>query len=923
MARPLAPRNVLEEEEEPDVERDDRFHLSSILALTTNPVSDGTRAPIDFRIDIEASGWLAYYHYTNRSSNVHGVLPDVHERLAACNVNFDYSMRDSKFSPLNAAREFWDAYLGSDVSFTNNNSNTTSIAMSRPDAVIGASVSITSSAIGYMTSSLFIPQISGSSTATYLSNRDVYRTFSRTVPTNQGDVKALAWFLQNLQITHVGVLFINDGYGNDFHSDLVHELQVANIIVYSHPYENFSLEQSIDRLAASQVKYIIALLSPVTWRQVLRLAYQRNIIGQPDYFWIFGESSLQFSTATFQLDSTLDSDIASALHGSAVVAITTAPYQPLDDARVSFSGDKPMQQLYISQHLEPEIFENYTFPKTAPSIYRYFTYDAVVAMMLAVCESSTDLDDDDDYNNSGSLIHEQLMRTEFQGVSGYVSFDPSTGTRRTVDLRYGVWNIQFPNELISNKSYQVLSTLISVIKFTNSESQVETLAPLYFASNTTVPPLSLPPVVVDMNLIPTSILAFCYSFGGLVIIMSIWWMLWTYSNREKDVVKASQPIFLCQICIGTLIIASAIVPMSMQEPVSERGLNISCMATPWLISVGFVTAFSALFTKTWRLNKLFKNSRNLRRVVIRPRHVILPFAILMTLNIAILLAWSLDAPLVWKRQPLASFDVFGRSVESVGKCVPNEIPHTNIYLSLIVAINISVLIFANYQAYIGRNLPSEYSETTYIIIAMGSLLELFVLGIPLLFFTSSDPSTVFVIRSILVAVTSISLLLPIFLPKYIQRNVNKRYHDAMVATTGSAPVQSRVKVSMGVVSKYSSDGKFKSSYSIDQPSDDVNASSITILAPGKSTIRRNTEYFKEHQAGIVEKNVSHSNHHMFESLKVFKPKTPSINESNGSPNVSLTSDADRNFTSTKTTSSYTVMMEERENAEDPEPDHPT
>lgn len=47
---------------------------------------------------------------------------------------------------------------------------------------------------------------------------------------------------------------------------------------------------------------------------------------------------------------------------------------------------------------------------------------------------------------------------------------------------------------------------------------------------------------------------------------------------------------------------------------SERGCSIACMAVPWLISVGFVTMFSALFSKVWRVNQIFNNPNRFRRI---------------------------------------------------------------------------------------------------------------------------------------------------------------------------------------------------------------------------------------------------------------------------------------------------------------------
>jgi 7 transmembrane sweet-taste receptor of 3 GCPR len=431
------------------------------------------------------------------------------------------------------------------------------------------------------------------------------------------------------------------------------------------------------------------------------------------------------------------------------------------------------------------------------------------------------------------------LRTEFLGVSGHVSFDPTTGTRKSKDILYGVRNVRFPNA--TSDAYRVDPTMTTLINLTGA-SNLEFLAPFLYASNTTTPPLPLAPVQVNMNLISTGMRAFCLSMAALVMCVSVGFGLWTYMHRDKDVVKASQPIFLVQICVGTFIIASAVIPMSLQEPVSDRGLDIACMSAPWLVSIGFVTAFSALFSKTWRLNKLFKYSRNLRRVVVKPRDVALPFFILMTINIGVLLAWTLDAPLVWQREYVTtSLDSFGRSMESFGHCEPSNPQPTTIYLSLIVAINISVLLFANYQAYLARTLPTEFSESTYITVAMGLLLEVCILGIPLLFLASGEPTITLVIRTILATASGLSILLPIFLPKYIQRNVNQRYDKAVLSRTGVAPTKSKIVISMGT-----------NNSSSENPGLDPSVGE-NIGVKGATKIRRNDDYFKERRISLNEK----------------------------------------------------------------------
>jgi hypothetical protein len=92
------------------------------------------------------------------------------------------------------------------------------------------------------------------------------------------------------------------------------------------------------------------------------------------------------------------------------------------------------------------------------------------------------------------------------------------------------------------------------------------------------------------------------------------------------------------------------------------------MATAWMVSLGFVTAFSALFSKTWRLNKLFSHGNAFRRAEVRARDVMYPFIILAVLNISFLTLWTVGAPMTWTRVSVPNFDAFGRSVESYGAC---------------------------------------------------------------------------------------------------------------------------------------------------------------------------------------------------------------------------------------------------------------
>jgi hypothetical protein len=849
-------------------------NMLTILPLTTTDDSNGQgRTAVDSRVYNEVSAWLAWYHVTTKYNPL---LPHLQERLSSCAVNFRLRMRDDRFSVLNSARQFLDSLDGDFVPETilNNSTMDQDSALfdelqdlvqpisTLPTVLLGSARSAVSTVLSFLSAAYGIPQISSSSTAGYLDNKGTHPLFSRTVPTNKGDAQAMtAYYGRYLRASHVGILYIGDDYGTNFHADLVKEMVAANIQVFSVRFDDTTVESAIQQLVNSGMRYIVAILNPSTWRPLVREARRQGIMGSPDYVWLLSETMLELASSTFELDRANSTDLALALHGSGIISLTIPDNDPFDQMLADFGSNEELQQLYIKAHAEPEIFQNFTFASPGTLLYQYLTYDAAMALAIAVCEAP-DGEEGEDPIVAGHRLYNQLIHTEFVGASGHVVFDNVTGTRRSENMIYRVQNLLLSDSLSTPEDFRFSYHVTALVNFTNLDKPVESFIPFVYATNGTMAPRPLPTLDIDMNLVPLGVRTFGLSLCATVILVSIGWMVWTLINRKKDVVRASQPIFLCQLCVGTIITASAIIPMSFQEPMSTRSLNMACMSVHWLISFGFVTSFSALFSKTWRLNKLFKHGRGMRRVIVRPHDVALPFGVLFTINLVVLIVWTIQSPVVWLREELENYDQYGRSVESVGTC---HLPDDNggrTYLWLSVVVNVAVLIFTIYQAYLARNLPTEFSESSYIAVAMASLLEVLMLGMPLLFLGSDEPSASFFIRSVLVFLACLSILLPVFLPKFIQRNVNQRFQESQLATNGSAStprlritiagngstsggmVSSNVNMN-GTRASFSAGTGARRMHSINEgDSSELSQSSANVMT-GTTRIRRNEEYFKE------------------------------------------------------------------------------
>jgi succinate dehydrogenase hydrophobic anchor subunit len=147
----------------------------------------------------------------------------------------------------------------------------------------------------------------------------------------------------------------------------------------------------------------------------------------------------------------------------------------------------------------------------------------------------------------------------------------------------------------------------------------------------------------------------------------------------------------------------------------------------------------------------------------------------MVLNMTILIAWTIVAPLQWERV-IVGEDMFGQPVKSRGTCynaVKNRESAEIIFLVLLGAVNVAALLFSNYQSYRARMLPSEFNETFYLAMTNLIILEGLVIGAPILFVVGDDPTSYMLIRSLLVSIICFAVLVPMFVPKFTQAKDNK------------------------------------------------------------------------------------------------------------------------------------------------------
>ena len=811
-------------------------HLVSLMGTAW----EGTVYASD--VYIAAGQYLAWKHIQERSGEV---LPHLPALLEGTCDDFDwtYEQRETYYSPTHAVQELVDATtdrrfkmktkkqqqepqrqlskvttnresssLGEDrelltldiISGGDNTATTTSTSTStsgattnydektwqHPFALVGAAYSYVTLPLTIVGSALELPLMSGSATSGAFDEQPTL-PFGRTIPTNAGDARAAILYYKSIGVTHLVSLYIRDAWGEYYNADLKREANREQITLYSVPYLEHDIESAMLQLKKSHYRYVFAIM--YNWKSVLEAAYDCQVIGTPEYSWIAAEL-IEWTDPEFALNRTSYDDDddpdehdvieykwSRALNGIGQLVLDVPTHERFSTAMEDLAASPTLLQDFLDTHADPDLWSGEDMEWTVPdsSFYQQMNYDAVIALGLAACHTPGLF--------TGPEFYDTLRSLTFEGTTGNVSFDPTTGSRSVDSVQYRVDSIYLSEERSDEDTLRFESNLVALVR----QGQVHHLLPFVYADNTTTMPPVLPPMEYEYNLVPVGAHVFGWIVAGLVMLVSLTCLLWTYLNRTKFVVQASQPIFLIQLCVGTLVMAAAVIPMSFQatdealedSPGLSRRLGIACMSVPWLVVLGLVVALSALSSKAWRLNQLMKAGMQMRRIEVQPSDVMGPFAVLMSINVAMLIGWTIVAPLEYVRVPENNVDIFGRDVESYGTCQSQKSNSLYFFIPMVVA-NFGGLSVATYQSYQGRNYATAISESRYLAMSMASLLESLLLGGPILLVLQDNPTGSYVMRSTLLCITCMTILLPVFVPKYY-------YHKARTGGSTSTAFQIR------------------------------------------------------------------------------------------------------------------------------------
>ena len=411
------------------------------------------------------------------------------------------------------------------------------------------------------------------------------------------------------------------------------ELQNSRIVFYSLVSDVYF---PFEALTKSLARVIVTWTSIEHAQKLLCIAHDRDIVF-PHYQWVLSGFDVREFLATvneivFGYRGKLYncSDKLTILKNNLVLSYTL---ENMDHAASLVSG-YTYNQIRWQYWSKLQAYNHRKDLPVSPSIWATITYDAIWALVLAMNMSTVITRGLDNPNclpfgteKFTNEINRNLEQIEFNGASGYISFDSASGyTHRTVDI------IHINNSLGR-----------TVVGLTDGENiSILVDGPDIFINTDDVITLRL--VTIHESVAAIFLITILTLFVATLLLHIL-----STVKRKHPSVKASSPILNHFIFFGCYTWTTAAVIYILLVKTLNFGDDrtyANCCHTiwVWLMPMGMSLTIGTLISRTWRIYKIFIHFQN-------PGHLIsnksLITLVLVQLSIDVVLGtiWSVVSPI--------------------------------------------------------------------------------------------------------------------------------------------------------------------------------------------------------------------------------------------------------------------------------------
>ena len=628
-----------------------------------------------------------------------------------------------------------------------------------------------------------IPVISNWATSPDLSNPNLYPTFTRTIPSDSALALLTAKLIQDLNYTTVALIYESGAFGTGLKDVLIMTLGALNINLKFQDYvtgDEASVETALTVIQQTRLNVILFVIYNVDLSIFGKYWNLTNMEAQSPLPVFLGLSSLQTTLS----DAKGNDEVTIMLQGSIMTNFEVPPnnlwtnflnlYRAGEFVKYIPEIDEmfPPNGLGNSNSSCPNWAANDPIPKSyldgsTPGLIEdiwAWTFDTVITGGLALCnlypneslpQSNISITSSAQFT-FGKALYNEIMNLDFDGLSGRVNFDKSTGDRNPLTSYCVIYGFTRTGvgEILSN-SIGSWNSQLDIWQLNLSTANFK--LGVGVLSHETVPP------VENFNYLPFALRIIGYVEVALLNFACLCCIIWLKVHEKSRIVINAQGKLLSIMCIGCMIASWSIFTFtSDDDPSNPLNVNACCMATPVLFTIGFQVSLLAVIGKLNRIAVLFRTSYSLKKYSYSIYRVMRFIGLALLVETILLIIWIAIAPLTFERIVLMT-DSFGNPTDSIGECVGG--PISVAFVVIVFALHAAGLIATGIFSSFVKHLPMKYQESRFLNYAILTMVQIYILAIPTFAAVYQSPTGRFVIGSTVVLITVGSLLLFLILPK--------------------------------------------------------------------------------------------------------------------------------------------------------------
>jgi hypothetical protein len=272
---------------------------------------------------------------------------------------------------------------------------------------------------------------------------------------------------------------------------------------------------------------------------------------------------------------------------------------------------------------------------------------------------------------------------------------------------------------------------------------------------------------------------------ALLIVVSLVLIGFVIKYSHHRTITAASPVFLLAILVGSILLYSTYFAWVIQSATA------ACYLRYWLLGIGFVTMFGALFCKTWRIKRIFLQT-NIRIFKITNTQLLLSLGALVGIEVILLAVWSGTS------RPVSQVKVIDANRPRLNEIVCKDIGKSGWpMLGVLFAYKLAMVVYGSYMAVRIWRIPVKlFNESKSIAFSMYNMLAFGLLGFGLQVSGSIDDPAMFIVRTLCLSISTLCTILAIFIPKIrAVAGVNDSSSDStgsshklsQLTSTGSTP----------------------------------------------------------------------------------------------------------------------------------------